>query len=105
MRDEYLNYWKHAPEPSFEITQGQKGAIIGVLNTALGSDAARQNFLGWLVTGEVSPMSTKALDNKTWVFLLSWLDWTSADGKHLISRKAWLDMQEFVTKHSQHKPT
>lgn len=63
------------------ITGGVRGAIIGRLNAASGSDVNRYIVLGWLF-GFGEPISTKALkEDWQWEALYRWIGFYQEDGE------------------------
>src|SRR3990172_4031909 len=68
-----------------EYSSGRKGAIIGRLNEALGSDENRRIVLSWLFRGvPLSSFSTKELSRGAWFALDGWIgSWHDDSGWHV----------------------
>lgn len=62
-----------------ELTRGEKGALIGALNKALGGDQNRRLTLAWLF-GHEGELSSKELDADMWWALWNWVDFWKDDG-------------------------
>lgn len=65
------------PENIHIPTQGQRGAVIGIINRVAGGDDNRKLLLGWLFAneGEVfDRVSTKTLNDEQWAALYAWCD-------------------------------
>lgn len=63
------------------LTPGEKGALIGHMNDAWGSDSNRRACLAWLFPNGRDERSTKELDEGQWVVLMQWIKpWQDDDG-------------------------
>lgn len=67
-------------------TQGQRGAVIGIINRIAGGDDNRRLLLGWLFAKDdevFNRISTKTLDDAQWASLYAWCDF-SKDEEQMI---------------------
>lgn len=72
----------------WELSDGQRGAIVGTLNKMLGDDAMRYLFLGWLFRSDIdfAPLSSKELKPGHWYALWNWIGYSRTDdGLTLVS--------------------
>lgn len=75
-------------------TQGQRGAIVGVLNRVCGGDDNRHLLMGWMFAENIetfSVKSTKNLSDAQWSALYGWCDFRKDEERNL-----WLPRPEFI---------
>jgi len=75
-------------------TDGQKGAMIGVMNRVCGDDENRRLLLGWLFAPSkdfFSLISTKSLSDAQWAALYGWCNFQKDE-----DRNVWLPQERFV---------
>jgi hypothetical protein len=74
-------------------TQGQRGAVIGIINRVAGGDDNRKLLLGWLFANEgeiFNRVSTKSLDDEQWSALYAWCDFRKDE-----DRVIWIPKETF----------
>lgn len=93
-------YSAHMPT-GFTVSRGQKGAVIGKLNTIFGDDANRHLVLGWIFSNgdKLSAMSTRALTINQWYALYSWIGfWKDEDENQWhVREELWLESVYVLT--------
>lgn len=76
---------------TMDVSAGQKGAILGNLNRALGGNSNRKVVLSWLFRGSpTAEMSSKNLSAAQWLALKFWIgSWCDENG-------IWRTRPEFI---------
>ena len=72
---------EYSREKSRELSRGEKGAIIGYLNTYGGGDDMRKFVLGWIFSGKIVMLSTHDLTDGQWAALADWISSFEEDGE------------------------